>query len=258
MFLIEVTRLQAAKAKVQSMTDNMGLTAAIYIRDNDTPPTSSAAGYTEGTSYSIEDLNLGKSIPNVSGNFTIGYNDELGRAEAQFDGDMTTGFLAAFNKPTISLSTRANVQYPKSAEAAVSVALIVDNSGSMAWDDKPLVNNARQSGTVTRIDGLIDTATTFNEYLSEALVEGNTSGSTNYLRMGMIPYNTNVIGSRLQDIDWGELDEDDIDSMTANGGTDSRGPLELANEWMGDMNGWATKKIFIIKKAANSPRNISF
>ena len=231
---IEITQIQSAKSKVQSLTDNMGLTAAVYIRDNDMPPTTGSDGYVEGANYTVEDLNLGRSLSNVSGHFSIVYNDEYGRAEASFNGHMKTGFLAAFNKPTIGLTTRSHVQYPKSAKAAVSVALIVDNSGSMAWDDKPLLGGARQSGTVSRIDGLIATASTFNENLNTAIVESNSSVSTNHLRIGMIPYNTDVIYNRVQDIDWGALNEGDIDNMTANGGTDSRGPLAYANNWMDD------------------------
>jgi len=233
---MELMRIQASKAKLQNLTDNMGLTAAVYIRDNQTPPTSSQQGFAAGTNYTVEDLNAGQSIPNVTGFFTVHYNDELGQAETKFNGKIQTAFLSAFHKPDVDVETKSSIQYPQSAQTAVSVALIVDNSGSMAWDDKPRLNGSRQSGTITRIEGLIQTATTFNQNLEAEILESSSNSQENYLRLGMIPYNSQVVTNRVSDIDWGVLDTGDIDDLDANGGTDSRGPLTLAKTWMNGEN----------------------
>lgn len=230
---IEIMRIQSAKSKVQTLADNMGLVAAIYIRDHETPPTDSTTGYTEGTAYSIEEINHGKPLSNVAGNFVVKYNDELKQAEVKFVGKASTGFLAAFHKPEFDLLANSYVKYPSTAKAAVSVALIVDNSGSMAWDDKPIRGNSRQNGTVSRITALKNTAKTFNKNLHEAL-EGKNNSQERFLRMGMIPYSTDVIQSRVQDMNWGKLDDDDITSMNASGGTDTRGPLNVSLNWMKD------------------------
>lgn len=209
----------------------MGLVAAIYIRDNETPPNNSSIGYTEGTAYPIDVINHGKPLPNVDGHFSVSYNETSGRAEVSFEGKAYTSFLSAFHKPVVNMNAKAFVKYPSLAKSAASVALIVDNSGSMAWDDKPIRGNSRQANTVARIQGLKNTATKFNENLHEAIVDKSNNGK-GYLRMGMIPYNTDVIDSRVQKMGWGKLNENEIDSMTANGGTDSRGPLQLSLQWM--------------------------
>lgn len=229
---LEIMRLHSSQAKLQILTDNMALTAAVYIRDNVTPPTSSSIGFTEGTLYTVEQVNTGQTLPNVSGNFSITYNEELGQAEAAFDGKVHTAFLSAFHNPEIDISARSEVKYPAVGTAAISVAIVVDNSGSMAWDDKPLIGSSRQSGTISRIEGLINTAKQFNGDLYADLIENAASTQTNYLRMGMIPYNTDVIANRIQNIDWSTLNDDDIDDMSAGGGTDSRGPLNYAKNWM--------------------------
>lgn len=232
---MEIMRIQSAQSKIQTLTDNLGLNAAIYIKNNGTPPELDTQGFVEGKNYKVEDLNFGKPISNVSGYFTIKYNEKSNRAEPEFNGRIETAFLSAFGKPRVNLTTKSFVTFPKASQTAVSVALIVDNSGSMGWDDKPLTSaSQRQSGTIKRIDGLKQTAIKFSQDMEENIADSSETTSTNYMRMGLIPYNTDVISSRVSNPDWGVLDVRDINDMDAGGGTDSRGPLQLAANWMND------------------------
>jgi len=231
----EVTKIYATKSKVQTVTDNLGLMAAVYMRSNEIPPTSAEQGFMEGVSYPIEEVNAGHGIHGLSGDLTITYDTELGKAFARFDGEMSTSFMSAFHKDSVAITTTSTVKFRTFSKSAISVALVVDNSGSMGWDDKPRNNGngSRKPGTVKRIDALKNTATKFNQELVKALIDNNDDPDTRFLRLGLIPYNTDVIQDDVQPIDWGSLDTGDIDDMDAGGGTDTRGPMALARDWMG-------------------------
>jgi len=229
----EVSKVYSTKAKLQFITDNMGLMAAVHMRDNEEPPSSAEQGFMEGIKYSVEQVNAGQGMPGVTGDFTIDYDVELGRATVRFDGQIATAFMSAFHTPTVDVVTTSRVKFRTFSKSAISVALVVDNSGSMEWDDKPRKNGSRQSGTVKRIDALKDTAATFNQNLYNTLIETNDDPEKRFLRLGLIPYSSDVIQNEVQTINWGALNEDDIQDMSAGGGTDTRGPMILARDWMG-------------------------
>lgn len=229
----EVTRIHAKQAKLQYIADNMGLMAAIYMRDNETPPNSSDQGFVEGVDYSVEQVNAGQGISGVTGDFNIVYDTESGRAIVRFDGHIATSFMSAFHTPNVRFETRSRVKFQTFEKSAVSVALIVDNSGSMEWDDKPRIDGSRQPGTTKRIDALKSTATKFNQNLHDTLIATNDDPDRRFLRLGLIPYSSDVIENEIQDIDWGVVESTYIRGMSAGGGTDTRGPLRLASDWMG-------------------------
>ena len=55
----DFSALSAANSKAQSVADSTALAAAVYIRDNDRPPTNEADGYLDGvTSVSYTHLTL--------------------------------------------------------------------------------------------------------------------------------------------------------------------------------------------------------
>jgi len=230
---VEVSKIYASQSKVQNITDNLGLMAAVYMRDHETPPATSEQGFVDSVQYTMEEVNTGQSMPGLSGHFVVNYDTELGRANVEFDGEMSTSFMSAFHKDAVPLRASSAVKFRTFSKSAISVALIVDNSGSMGWDDKPRINGNRQNGTVKRIDALKDTAVKFNQNMVTTLVETNDDPDTRFLRIGLIPYNTHVIDSDVQQIEWGGLNENEINEMEDGGGTDTRGPMEKASDWMG-------------------------
>ncbi len=236
--VIDISNVHKAQSKVQSLADTMGLTAAIYVRDNDTPPTSSEMGFVDGQKYKIDDINYGQSLPDVSGKFSVKYNDALQQAEVKFKGKMKTNFMSAFNKSKIKIRVESTVKYYELQQTATSVILVVDNSGSMAWDDIAIApgTTTRPAEAKTRIEGLKSTVLEFSAALEESMNSAITENGERYLRTGLVPYSTDVIQSRVVDMDWGTWEDQDINAMAAGGGTDSRGPLDKALDMMDTEN----------------------
>jgi len=234
--VVDIANLQKSHSQLQTLSDSIGLAAAVYMRDNETPPLSREQGFAAGQSYQISEVSYGKSMPNVTGTFTIEYNDTLAQAEVTFNGQFHTAFMNAFQKPDIEMSLTSTVKYLAVERPAVSVTMIVDNSGSMAWDDKPIVagSYSRPAGAKTRIQGLRDTALAFSEELAENfdVTESGANSGTKYLRTALIPYSTDVIDADKVEPQWGALSASDLNALDADGGTDSRAPLSLAHNWM--------------------------
>lgn len=238
--VVDVSSAHSSKAKVQSLSDSLGLQAAIFIRDNDEPPTAGSGGFVQGEKYPIKDVAHGMLDPKLSGYFEFNYDDENQRVEVEFVGEVETTFMSAFHKPSVGIKASSTVKYPTVKQSAASVFLIVDNSGSMAWDDKVASSRStsqRPAGAKRRIEGLKETAIRFNVQLEENVNSAATNTSERYLRTGLIPYSSSVITSKVSEPDWGVLEPNKITQMIASGGTDSRAPMDMALDWMEEEDG---------------------
>ncbi len=232
---IDVSLAFKARAKLQATADTVGLMSSVYVRDNQKPPRSSEDGFMDDVTYDISAANAGQAIQGVTGEFSVNYNDEMQRSEVEIKGKVKTTFLGAFNKSSLNINVKSNVEYYETAQAATSVYLVVDNSGSMAWDDTPITSNRRRpAGAKTRIEGLKSTVDKFNTNLDEALLKAlkDTNDDEKYLRTALIPYSTDVLTSRVSLPNWGTVNYSLVNRMIASGGTDSRGPLKLAKKLM--------------------------
>ncbi|MEP3891868.1 MAG: pilus assembly protein [Hellea sp.] len=246
---IDVSLMFKARAKIQATTDTVGLAASIYVRDNKTPPKSLNDGFVEGTKYDIHIANAGKELSGIMGKFSVNYNDELQRAEVIFEGEVKTTFLGAFNKASVDIGVTSVVQYYETAQAATSVFLVVDNSGSMAWDDTPITSGTRRpAGAKTRIEGLKSTVTKFNADLDASLSEA-VSTDEEYLRTALIPYSTDTLTNKVSGPNWGTVNHGHVQRMLASGGTDSRGPMALAKTLMRSEN-----NIHYAENGTNDPK----
>lgn len=233
---IDVSLMFKARAKIQATTDTVGLMASIYVRDNKSPPKSLNDGFVEGTKYDIHIANTGRELTGVNGKFSVNYNDELQRAEVTFKGEIKTTFLGALSKGSVDLGVSSVVQYFETAQAATSVFLVVDNSGSMAWDDTPITLGIRRPPAAkTRIEGLKSTVTKFNADLNASLSEA-VSTEEEYLRTALIPYSTDTLKNKVSGPNWGTVNHGHVQRMRASGGTDSRGPMALAKTLMKSEN----------------------
>lgn len=233
---IDAATLFKARSKLQATSDTVGLMASIYVRDNKNPPKSSEEGFVDGKKYDIQIANGGQEIKHVTGDFSVNYNEELQRSEVNFNGKFKTLFLGAFNTSSVDINVKSIVQYYETAQAATSVFLVVDNSGSMAWDDTPVTTgNSRPAGAKTRIEGLKATVTKFNADLDTALSEA-VSTDEEYLRTALIPYSTDTLTNKVSGPNWGTVNHGHVQRMVASGGTDSRGPMQLAKKLMQSEN----------------------
>ena len=138
---VDTSRAFKAKNQVQTLTDSVALAASVYIRDNAVPPTEREQGFVHGERYDVSEIAVGKPVPGLSGDFTVSYDDVDRQAVVEFDGKIETAFLSAFRKNFIKLTESSTVKYLGLETPPLSVMLVVDNSGSMFYDDQPVTSS---------------------------------------------------------------------------------------------------------------------
>ncbi|GHB00379.1 hypothetical protein GCM10009069_23930 [Algimonas arctica] len=238
---IDFTMKTSAQSRSQDIADAVALSVAAFVRLNDFIP---AAGSAEGTppgdypatyfGYEFQGWVEG-GADNV--NVNVSY-DEVGReATVTVTGKTVTTFANVMGMDSLNFSTKSVVNFETvEIKDVASVTLVLDNSGSMAWDDKPYTTNSHgslsaPSGAMPRITALENSVMSFMDHL-EPLVGDQSETGKRVFRSGIIPYDTDVNHSRKQPMDWQILSNSDITAMTANGGTNSSRPMKTAGDWI--------------------------
>jgi len=144
----DFSALSSANGKAQSIADSTALTAAIYIKDNNRPPTidedGNADGYTQGehTAASLGH-DFKSSVKGGADGVTvdINYDDNKKEVTVTVSGRTTPKFAQIFGKDELPFSSESVVSYLETDDSfPASIALVLDNSGSMQFDDLPAVN----------------------------------------------------------------------------------------------------------------------
>jgi len=237
---IDTIRYHHHQEKAQSITDAVALSAAVFVKNNDRAPLSRKEGFLHNTPYSLDELGVndpGNHEKKYKAKVRVIYDDVTRQARVTLEGELETYFMSIFGFEILDMNVNSDVKYFEQEVSPASVFLVLDNSGSMRWDDKPMTSNfSRPFGAQRRIDGLKSSVTDFNSTLAEKLRNGSNNASTvstgTYLRMAMIPYATDIIDSEKVPPAWKTLPQNKIDAMRDGGGTDSRKPLEEAEKWM--------------------------
>jgi len=222
-----------AKSKAQDVADSIALASAIYVSQTGTPPQEADEGFLDNVEYDAIDLGYEfNSVDNA--NFTVTYDDATREARVMFTGDMKTNFMQIANITTLDFAASATAKYREieNLEPA-SIAFVMDNSGSMWFDDKPVDENLESpDDAVRRIDALKDTLVDFNEYLGD-ISDGQEENGDRFLRTGLLPYNHDIISSDVVSMHWGVLNEQvHINGMTPGGATNSSPPIAEAWNWL--------------------------
>ncbi|MGJ8560852.1 MAG: vWA domain-containing protein [Litorimonas sp.] len=232
------------KGQAQLMADIIGLNASIYVKNNDGPPTNSSQGHLHNTWYNANELDMSFGAGTASNNttrFRVIYDDVTEKAIVEVESIIQPVFMSAFGRSEIEFTTLSEVKYAKKAHSnPASIFLVLDNSGSMAFDDMPQEYKGapKPAGAKPRIDGMKTSIKSFSEQLSTVIIPDPSEPDVKFLRMGMTAYNTNIISARTVSPHWGTISSQDIDSMNADGGTV---PTEALSKVQGWMNGEDTK-----------------
>ena len=235
--------LSAADARSQSIADSTALAAAIYVKTHGRPPTEQGE-LTEGN-HTAASLDFDYKSFVVNGpegvNININYDDDAK--------EITTTVTGKTNPILVQLLGFKELEFGATSVASyldiqntfpASIALVLDNSGSMQFDDKLPINlrdvthartcqrwrwsrtrgwylqsydcsythkhGDRAPGAEVRLNGLKASVIKFQTELSNRLgVQDDSSRKT--IRMGMLPYSSAIISSGQQPMDWGYLDE---------------------------------------------------
>lgn len=226
----------SSKDQAQNFADALALNAASFVRENDVVPTAESGGIPPGT-YTAEELGFetrGWMVDGAGGLvFDLEYDMENGEALVTVRGKSIATFSQIMGKTDFPFSATSVVGFESDEISNVaSVVLVLDNSGSMAWADKPYTaSGQRPAGAIRRIDGLKTSISNFMDYLSP-LLEDKPVGKDKVFRSGLIAYNTGMIAARRTPMSWGLLRSTSITTMVAGGGTNSTTSMREAANWL--------------------------
>ncbi|WP_298918698.1 pilus assembly protein TadG-related protein [uncultured Algimonas sp.] len=238
---IDYTTASSSKSRSQNIADAVALNAAAFVRANKGKmPTDRKNGLPTGDYTAAE---LGYDVKGwVAGGaedviVNVAYDMTAKEAIVTVSGETNASFSAVMGIDTVGYSSRSVVGMEDlELNDVASLALILDNSGSMAWDDRPYKANGfgwlvPPTGAVARITALEDSVKGFMTYL-EPLVGTQTGTDPKVFRSGMLAYNGNTINSRTKPMGWRLLSDGTIDAMTAQGSTRPANALATAADWL--------------------------
>lgn len=234
----------------QSVADQVALTSAVFYSTHERLPENRVEGYMHNAGYSAK--SSGFSFPsNVEGgdlgvHIKALYDVDAGEVSVEVWGKTETALMSIFGRDTMKFRSKSTAKFKTSTlRNPASVALVLDNSGSMAWDDTASecewVYRNRQwnldcdtpSEAAPRIDGL---KTSVNGFMStlETVVGPQAVTGKRVLRTGMLPYSNAIIANKKVDMDWGFLSTSEVNAMTPSGSTNSSAPINEAKDWLDD------------------------
>jgi Flp pilus assembly protein TadG len=245
---MDYSMLTNADAKSQSIADSTALAAAIFVRDNEGK---SPKDQSEGLIGSYKASQLGYEFPDfVNGgasnvNVSIVYNDQDQEAVVTVSGVTTPSFAQIIGHDEIKFTSTATVKYPSTETTKpASVALVLDGSGSMDWndirdentDDDEWETSSQQAGAKARNDTLKDSAKVFMKELEDLQADNS---DVKILRTGMYVYSSSYHSSESETLDWGALSTSSnskLMKLRDSGGTNSYAALKKAREDMAKEN----------------------
>ena len=196
-------------AKAQTLADTTALAAAINVRDNGGEiPTNQSEGLFGDYTAAQLGYKFSNSVINGAAGVSVNVSYDAVKREAHvtLNGATRPFFMQAFGYNDFKFDGASVVKFEeKQPLEPASVALILDNSGSMFFDDNPVDSDGnRPPNTQRRIDGLISSANSFMDLLDEQV--GPQDGSSNeprVLRTGMMAFATGIIPARTVSMNWG-------------------------------------------------------
>ena len=255
---MDFTALSNAKLRSQAIADHTALAAAVFVKNNGGEPVPSVGtedeagtpldasnGYLDRRHriYSAADLGhefkgwVEGGAENVS--VALDYDSVNNEVTTTVSGKTTPTFMQILGKQDMSFSSESTAKYDVTRGFdPASVLMILDNSGSMNFDDKPILYDDVQNrwfyqdNTQRRIDALKTHADSFVLNLSN-LVGDQSADEDKVLRTGLLAYDTDIISARTVSMRWNTTAvESSLSNMTPLGGTNSAPPISTARTWM--------------------------
>lgn len=237
---MDYSTLSNAKARSQSIADATALSAAIFVKNNDRPPTNFQEGFTQGQ-HNAQDLGyefkgwVEGGAQNVEVN--VVYDDNAKEARVTVSGKTVPTFIQLLGQQNLAFSSEAVVSYLDIDDKhPASITLVLDNSGSMAWDDK-IANDDGTSpdDAAPRIEGLEFSVNQFSAELEDRLGTTDDDGYRT-VRSGMLPYSSDIVAFSQVPMKHGYITPGEVERMVPDGNTNSNPPMERAKEWLDGEN----------------------
>lgn len=263
---MDFSTLSNAESRSQAIADQIALNAAIFVKTygrQPRPAVGTEGGSTggAGSNPSSDEGYLDKSFKTYSADelgyefkgwvdggaenvdVSITYDDANGEARVLVKGKTKPTFLQVLGHQNLNFEAEATAKYSEyDFYDPASVLMVLDNSGSMAFDDKPKYFDLTtgdwedQPNTEPRIDALIRHSTNFYTAL-EKVAGDQTATNKKILRTGMLSYNTGTLSARSVAMNWSVRSSlNSLNNMVASGGTNSAPSLSTARSWMSGEN----------------------
>jgi len=234
---LDFAMLSSADKRSQTIADTTALAAAIYVKNYGAVPTNRNDGLLG--EYTAEELGYDYRnwVINAATGVTVNveYDNVNRQATATVSGKTKPTLMHVFGYDQLDFKATTVVNYyEQELLDPASIVMVLDNSGSMHWDDQPLDEDGNRPITAQpRIDGLESGAKNLMAMLDT--IVGPQDGANNQprvLRTGMMAFATDIIPSRTVNMHWGTLSNASIDAMTPAGATNSAPPMAIANTWL--------------------------
>lgn len=234
---MDFTIASSADKKSQQISDAVALNGAIYVKNNGFIPKQQGEGGLPPGNYTAAELGFDFKNWVIGGsagvNVNVAYDDSAKEVTVTVSGETETTFTRVLGKEKLNFESESVVSYLLVEDThPASIALVLDNSGSMAWDDR-LANSdgSSPSGAIQRLAGLKASVKGFRTDLHDR-VGAQTTSDYRVVRMGMLPYSSDTIDDAVVDMKWGYINTSDVDNLTASGTTNSSPPMATAKDWM--------------------------
>lgn len=237
---IDLASVSRVTTTAQSAADQVALTSAVFYSSYARTPENRQEGFMNETVYKGGES--GFNFPNtvLGGNQGVDiiayYNEKEGQVVVEVEGETKTALMGMFGVETLPFKAVATAQFKQTQiKNPASIILVLDNSGSMSWDDTPAdcsgSSCSSPPGAESRIEGLRDSVRNFMDILDEVSGEQAVDGAR-VLRTGMIPYDDQIINNREVGMHWGLITTGQINAMEPSGSTNSAPPIARAWDWM--------------------------
>lgn len=233
---MDFAMLSSADSRSQTIADTTALSAAIYMKNFEQIPQDREKGLVG--EYTANELGYDFKNWVIDGadgvSVNVSYDNVKREATATVIGytQPTLVQLLGFGKLRFSAQTVVKY-YEKDIQDPASIVMVLDNSGSMHFDDIPVdpVTKALPVDAIVRMDGLKTSAKNFMANLEDA-VGPQTLGGTEpaVLRTGMMAFDSAIV--RTVPMNWGYIADSHFDSMVPLAATNSAPPLTAAKNWL--------------------------
>ena len=240
---MDFAMLSAADARSQSIADTTALSAAIYVRNFEQVPPDRTTGLIGA--YTANELGYDYRNWVIDGaegvNVNVSYDDVNREATVTVSGKTRPVLMQILGFDELDFKAKTVVKYlEKDVQDPASIVLILDNSGSMHFDDKPLEEDGNSpDDAIERMTALQSSATNFMQLLNDTVGPQNDSGNEpRFLRTGMMAFDSDIIPDRTVTmrwgVDWALGSNSEFNNMVPLRATNSAPPMKEANRWLND------------------------
>lgn len=234
---MDFAMLSSADARSQTIADTTALSAAIYMKNFEQIPQDREKGLIG--EYTADELGYDYRNWVIDGaegvSVNVSYDNVKREATATVVGYTRPALVQILGFSNLKFKAETVVRYyEKEPLEPASIVLVMDNSGSMEFNDKPIDGYGNTpTDAQRRMDGLQSSALNFMTLLDDHVGPQIEDGeSPRVLRTGLLAFDGAIISSRTVPMDWGTIPESAITSMTPLESTNSTPPLTTANTWL--------------------------